>query len=267
MPRKGEAKTLAEAASAWALARDLVFAPARALRALHEDPEALWSAARVYAAYLAFSTVFYALKPAGFPPLGPEQPFTPPEGGLLFWAQVQAWSPPLTALLCALTAFFLTLLAGRRLAPRLLAACASAAAPLALLLIYRNTGMPRWALGAGLLALAALIGRRLRATDPSLWRPLAGWLLLVNALNLALMPLFAAAVLLRAALLYNGLEIALLFATLGWGTYGVARIARLPNARAFCALFLAMLSQIVLVFAFHYLGALPRTVLKALMSV
>ena len=246
---------------------DILLRPSKAAARLDEDDSAIQDSLRIFLAYMASAVLFYTLKPAGFPPAGPDAPLPAPgQEGLLFWVGVQAWSPVLTALWVFLTGSFARLLTGGRLPMRLFAAGGAALLPLLWVLFYTNTRMPRWTLGAGLLALCAAAVPAARAVPGPSWRALASWLMAVNAAALALLPLFACAVLARSALLYQALEIALLFWTLGLATYGTGRIARIPAARAFCAVFLGLLCQVVLVYAFYLLGLLPKGVLKALMA-
>ena len=246
---------------------DILLRPSRAAGRLQEGDAALQDSLRIFLAYMASAVVFYTLKPAGFPPLGPDAPLPMPgQEGLVFWVKVQAWSPVLAGLWVLLTGSFAKLLTGGRLPMRLFASGVAALLPLLLVLFYTNTRMPRWTLGAGLLALCAAAAPAVRSVPGSSWRAYASWLMAVNSAAIALLPLFTCAVLLGSALLYQSLEVALLFWTLGLATYGTSRIAGVPAARAFCAVFLGLLSQVVFVYAFYLLGILPKAVLKALMA-
>ncbi|MFA6092876.1 MAG: hypothetical protein WCU88_05515 [Elusimicrobiota bacterium] len=259
---------LKTAAKSWSFAKTLAMNPRRALEETLSSQEALWTSARLYLVYLASAILFYGLiKPADFPATGEIGLPEPSQGGLAFWAQVQVWNPLLTALSIMLTAFFARLLAKGRLALRLPAACAFAAIPLILLVCYRNGDIPRWGLGLGLSALGLLLWLDLRRMQAGLWRPLTAWLLAINILNVAALPLFCLAVWTRMDGLYLGIEILLLFILLGWACFGVSRIAAVPTARAFCAVFLSVLGQILFIFALYVLGWLPKSVLMALMSV
>lgn len=246
---------------------DMLLSPSRAAARLKEEDAALQDSLRIFLAYMASAVIFYTLKPAGFPPAGPDSPLPlPGEEGLVFWVKVQVWTPVLTGLWVLLSGSFARLLTGGRLPMRLFASGVLALLPLLLVLFYTNTPMPRWALGAGLFALCAAAAPAVRLVPGSSWRAYASWLMAVNAPALALLPLFSAAVLLKAATFYQALEIALLFWTLGLAAYGTSRIASIPAARAFCAVFLGLLCQVVFVYAFYLLGILPKAVLKALMA-
>ena len=253
---------------AWALAGDFAANPRRAMDRVAAAPRAaLAGSLKILLAYMAVSAVFYWLKPESFPP--------PPKGaalpdaprGLLFWAKVQLWTPPLDAVLVATTAWFAQLLGGGRLPRRLLAAVLCGAAPVLLLIVYAQSRIPGWAFAGGWLLFAALSAPGFRRVPAETWAPLAAVLLGVNALALALVPLFTAAVLARWAVGYHALEMGLLLWTLGVSTYGAGRLLGLPTARAFCAVFLGLLAQIIFVFSMHTMGLLPNDVLKALMAV
>ncbi len=253
---------------AWTLAADFAANPRRAMDRIAAAPRpALTDSLRILLAYMVASAVYYWLKPESFPP--------PPEGavlpedprGLLFWTKVQLWTPALDGVLVATTAWFAQLLKGERLPRRLLAAVLCGAAPVLLLIVYAQSRIPGWAFAGGWLLFAGLAAPGFRRVPPETWAPLAAVLLGVNALSLFLVPLFTAAVLARWAVGYHALEMGLLFWTLGVSTYGAGRLLGLPAARAFCAVFLGLLAQIVFVFSMHTLGLLPNDVLKALMAV
>ena len=253
---------------ALSLAADFVAAPRRAMDRVAAEPRAaLVDALKILLAYMAVSAVFYALKPESFPP--PAEGAAPPDDprGILFWTKVQLWTPALDAVLVATTAWFAQLLKGDRLPRRLLAAVLCGAAPVLLLIVYAQSRIPGWAFACGWLLFAALAAPGFRRVPAQTWAPLAAVLLGVNALSLTLVPLFTAAVLARWAVGYHALEMGLLLWTLGISTYGAGRLLGLPAARAFCAVFLGLLAQIVFVFSMHTLGLLPNDVLKALMAV
>jgi len=252
---------------AWELARDFLLRPRLALDRMLAAPDALLREALwVYAAYLVTAVLFYALKPAGFPPPPPDSPEVAVAGGLLFWAKVHAWAPLLTLIWIAMTGWFGTMLQGGRLALRLGASVLCGAIPLLLILVYTNTGMPRWAFGLAWAGLAAGMVPGFRRVSRGTWLGLASVLLAVNAASLALLPLFAAAVLSRSAVFYHSIEIVMLFWTLGLAAYGTSRVMGLQAARAFCAVFLSVACQLLFVFSMRLLGLLPKEILKALLA-
>ncbi len=252
---------------AFGLALDLLLRPPQALERLLSKNGALTDAAKVYAAYLAATVAFYTLKPAGFPPLPAGAPAMHSGGGLGFWISVHAWNPVFTVVGIAMVGWFAWLLKGGRLALRLPAAVCCGFLPLFLILGYSNTGMPKWgfALLWLVLILAAVPG--FRAQPAAVWKPLCGLFLAVNAISLALLPLFAGALFLKSPIAYHIVEIAALFWTLGLAAYGVSRLAGISAARAFCAIFLSTLCQVFFIFSLHLLGIIPKDALKALMTV
>ncbi len=253
--------------SALRLAADLLARPARALDRLMEPDAALAAAAKIYIAYLATAVLFYTFKPQGFPPLPADTPVLRMEGGLFFWIKVQAWNPVFTALGIALVGWFAQLMKGGKLAPRLLIAVLCACLPLFVLLAYTNEAFGKAAFSVSLLALVGASVPIFRAADKKAWRPLVALFLSVNTVSIAILPLFLAAVLARAPLMYHVMELVMMFWILGLAAYGVGRIAGLTTARAFCAIFLATLSQIFFIFSLKFLGLIPAGALKAMMTV
>lgn len=256
------------AAETWELGRDMAFAPRRAVAGiLKAKGSRNREAAGVLLVYMAVSALFYRWKPEGFPT--PPEGWTPPEvpRGLWFWVRVQLWTPLLTAVLLATTAWFSQLLRGEHLPRRMLAAVLSGAIPVLLLVVYANHLIPGWAFGGAWLGLAALMAPGYRRLTPGRWAPLASVMMAVNGLALAATPLFVVAVLAGAETFYHVLEFGLLFWTLGVATVAVGEVLDLPAARAFAAVFLGLLAQILFVFSMSTLGLLPNDVLKALMAV
>lgn len=247
---------------------DMAFSPRRAVDAILKDRNAkLAQAAGVLLLYMAVSAVFYRLKPEGFPT--PPEGWTPPDvpRGLWFWVRVQLWTPMLTAVLLATTAWFSQLLRGEHLPRRMLGAVLSGAIPVLLLVVYANNRIPAWAFGGAWLGLIALMVPGYRRLPAGRWLPLAAVIMSVNALAVAMTPFFTLSVFMRSEMLYHILEFALLFWTLGVATVAVGKVLDLPAARAFAAVFLGLLSQILFVFSMRTLGLLPNDVLKALMAV
>lgn len=250
------------------LGRAAVFSPRRAFDRTAADPaRAVRPALGVLAAYMAVSAVFYWLKPAGFPP--------PPEGALVpadphslwFWVRVQLWTPALAAVLVATTGWFAVVLDGGKLPLRLATSVLACAVPALLLVVHSNGLIPKAAFIAALALLPALAYPAWRRIGRERWQSVTAVLLAANAPAVALVPVFTAAVLMRSAVLYQGLEMVLLFWTLGLCSYGVGRSLKLPTARAFAAVFLGFIAQIFFVFSMHNAGLLPNDVLKALMAV
>lgn len=251
--------------NASALAADLLLRPSKALDRMTGTSAALGESALIYAAYLAASAVFYTLKPPDFPPVAEGAPVVRLEGGLLFWLKVLAWNPFFTVVGIALTAWYARLLYPGRLAFRLVLSCAATALPLIALLAYTNNSLSKPLFALAWLALLLFAAPGFLRVERVLWPVLFSIFLSINAVALALLPLFCAAIFLRVPLLYHGIEIAMMFWMLGLAAYGVHRAAGLPTARAFCAIFLSALVQVFFVFSLHMLGLIPKDALKALM--
>ena len=254
----------------WILARDLIINPSRAGERIAKEPDILSASLAIYLIYLCVSVVFYSWKPADFPaasdaPLSLARATLPQ--GPVFWAKVQAWSPVLTAIWLYFLAWFVERLKTGRLAFRLFISALVWVAPTVALVLWASGQIHK----AGLLAVWALaIAPTVplaRAKAPASWRPLAALLLSIVAVNLALCPLFAAAVVLRADRAYEALELAMLFWTLGLGTYVLGRLEELPAARAFAALLFSMIAQMAAVFSLFAGGVVSKEILKALMSI
>lgn len=241
--------------------------PSEALDFVERDPRAaLRAAAGVYAVYMITAALFYALKPDGFPPPVPGAPPDLAERGLAFWAGVQLWSPALLAVWIAAAGWFGRLLGAGKLAVRLPAAAAAGAIPLLLIALYHNSAMPRWAFALCWIALAALMVPGFRRVSRTEWTSLTASLAGLHACAVVLLVPFTLTVLARSAAAYHAVEMAMLFWVLGLATYAVRRALGVPTARAFVAVFLSLLAQILFVFSMYSLGVLPKEVLKALMA-
>jgi len=255
---------MTESPGAWEFGRQVVLRPGRAAQALRVK-DALPAALSIFLAYLLVSAVFHAWKPFDFPPLPGGAAMEPPAGGLLFWIGAQAWQIPLSALGILLTAWFVRLLAGPGLPRRIAAAAACALLPLVLIGACRLARMPRWIFASCLLALLAALAPGLRRVGRDVWRPLAAWLLAVNAVALASLPVAAGLVLLRAAPAYEAFQYAAAFWMLALATYGVGRIFSVGTARAFCAVFLSVVCEVLCLLSFHILGLVTKPTLAVLL--
>ncbi len=250
------------------LGRRWLLSPRSAIDGIRAEPKPFAPAFTLYTLILLASALFHSWKPAGFPPIAGEYDLgLGPERGLPFWLSVQAYNPLLTALWLLLLSAQAELLRGRRLALRLFASAAFVLSLLLPIALYANRLLPKplfAALEAGLLAAHwPLVRSRPRGQWAELLLVLCG----LGVVNLALTPLLAAAVLLESAAFYHSLEIAALFWVLGLGSFAVARVEQLPTPRAFAALFLSLLAQMFAVFALYFLGAVPKDILKALMTI
>lgn len=248
------------------LLTDVLLRPGRAVSRLKGPGGALPASAAIFALYAASRVALQTLKPAGFPPETPGSFAVEAPGDWAFWVRVECYNLALTAAWIALAAYFTRLLGEGRLPKRILAAAASLGAPLALVLL-EQMGLPRAAIAVAWLAVAAALGWVLRAFPRVLWAPLASLFLCVEAVPLAASPLLATAAALRWAGAYHAVEILAMFWTLGLAAFGLGRVAGIKTARAFLAVFLSSLAQILVLYGLHRLGLVPWQIVKGLMSV
>ena len=228
---------------------------------------ALYEALGIYVVYLVTGVLFYTLKPAHFPELPADAPVLRLEGDLVFWIKVHAWNPFFTAIGVAMVGWFSRKMTGGHLAVRLASSVLYALLPLFVLLGYTTNSISKPVFAVGLLALAAASVPGFRKIERGTWRPLISVFLSVNAVAVAALPLFAVSIAVRSALAYNILEIGMMFWMLGLAAYGVSRCLGLQSARAFCAIFLSTLAQVFIVFSLHMLDIIPKSALKALMTI
>ncbi|PCI37318.1 MAG: hypothetical protein COB53_06850 [Elusimicrobia bacterium] len=245
---------------------DFLYQPSRALDLVNKDPRAaLRASAGVYALFLVTAALFYTLKPDGFPPI-PGAELNIPEHGLLFWIKVQAWSPILLAVWIAAAGWFGRLLGSGKLAIRLPAAVAAAIIPLLLIVVYNSAQMHRAIFGLCWVGLIAVMVPGFRRVSQEDWLRLTACLAGLHAAAIVLLIPFTIAVVARSPRAYHAVEFVMLFWVLGLATFSVRRILNIATARAFSAVFLSLITQILFVFSMHLLGVLPKEVLKALMA-
>jgi hypothetical protein len=233
---------------------DAFLRPGAALR------ESLW----LYILSAATNAFLFAVKPAGFP--SPEMGGgLPPGAGPAFFLQLGLWQAALTLVLTAMTGWFGWLLDGGAIGLKLVLAVLCGSLPVLLLLLYtRGLPAPLFALAWVLMAAAMTPGLRRRQVQ--VWKSLLSLMLAANVAAAALLPLLLAAIVLRLADAYYVLEFGLAFWTLGLCTYGASRLLGLKAARAFAAIFLAVIMQVVFVYSMNALGLLSKDSLRALMT-
>ncbi|MFH2202201.1 MAG: hypothetical protein ABIJ96_03720 [Elusimicrobiota bacterium] len=255
--------------SALRLALDMLARPGRALDRMEREEGALYEAAVIYAVYLATAVLFYTGKPADFPPLPPDSPLAQLEVhcGLFAWSKALAWHPLFTVILIAFAAWFARLLAKGHAAFKILLGCACACLPPAAVLAYTNSAVGKPLFAAAWAGLLAAMIPALYGMDKKLWRSLAALLMTINIAAVALLPVFAAAIVLRAPLVYHIVELAAAFWTVGLAAYGIRRLTGLQTARAFFAIILASWCQLIFIIALYLLGWIPKDALKALLAV
>lgn len=249
---------------AWEFGRLFLFAPSRAADSCARKA-ALGDGLRVYAFWVAASLAYLWLKPYNFPDAN--APLPTHAGGFGFWLRVAAWEPLLAALNIALTALALNWMRDGWLPLKTAVATLWSAAPLILTIAYTKVGLSRAAFGAGMIAWAAPGAWAARRVAAEEWRKIAGFLLGLNALSLALLIPEIAATLLRSDFLYKtslGLNVA---ALLVCGGVGLRRLYGISIARAVLALLFANIVLNLAVAAAYLLRWLPMEVLKILVYV
>lgn len=255
-------------AGAFRLAKELLLSPRRAAERLKNDPDALPSALGIYLAYLVVSVAYYSWKPADFPIIQ-DAPYrsTALSQSPVFWARVQAFNPVLAGIWLFFLGWFAAQLKSGRLAMRIFVTSLVWVVPSVVIVLWAGGQVPKLALlAAWALVLAPTVPAQ-RARSFEDWRPLACLVLALVAVNLVLCPLFVVAVAARHEQLYKGLELVMLFWTLGAGAAALSGIEGMPTARAFAAIFFSMVAQMAAVFSLHILGLVSKDILKALMSV
>lgn len=256
------------ASGAFRLAKELVASPGRAAERLKSDPDALPAALAIYLAYLVVSVAYYSWKPADFPAIA-DAPMarTPLPQSPVFWARVQAWNPVLTGIWLFFLGWFVAQLKTGRLVLKIFVTALVWVVPSVVIVLWAGGQAPKLALLAAWAIVIAPMLPGLRAKPVEEWRPLAGLTLSIITVNLVLCPLFVFAVAARSQLMYQGLELVMLFWTLGLGAVVLGRLEGMPTPRAFAAIFFSMVAQMAAVFSLHIGGVVSKDILKALMSV
>lgn len=248
---------------ALAFGRLFLFSPAKAASACATD-RALRDAAVVYGLTLLGAAVFYRLKPYDFPDANAAVPMGPQ--GLLFWLKVMLWQPLLMAALIAFCGVLLRWLKDGWLPVKAVSAVAWSAAPLILTVFYARHALPKAAFAVLMILWAvpaALVARTVPARE---WRPLAAFLLGLNAVQLAALFPETVVTAMRWEAGYKGVVgLAGLWMLVG-GALGLKTLPpQRPLPRAMLALLFALVLQIVVVVAAFMLGWLPVETLKALL--
>ncbi len=249
--------------SALRFGRLFLFSPAKAAAACATD-RALRDSLIVYGLTLLGAALFQHWKPYDFPdaaaavPLGPQ--------GMLFWLKVMLWQPLLMAALIAFAGVLLRWLRDGWLPLKVASSVFWCAAPMILTVFYVKNAIPKPAFAALMLLWAApgvVVGRGVPAAQ---WRPLAAFLLGLNAIQLAALFPETVVTAMRWEAGYKAVVGAAGFWMLIGGALGLKALApSRPLARAALPLLFALVLQIVVVIAAFMLGWLPVETLKALL--
>jgi hypothetical protein len=249
--------------SVLSLSRRVLLAPTEAAAA-SRAPASLAPSAWIYGGFLLANAFFYAWKPFDFPDAN--VPMLRETQDLAFWLKVMLWQPPLElawiAFLVALARWF----ADGKLFWRLLGAVAATAAPIVLLVLYKQGGLSRPAYMLASCAWLGLIGYWARPRAPEFpWKAVAALMLALNAIGIAALAPMSLAVLAGAAGLYKGAQIVGGLWILGSGTLALRALTGLRLPRCFMSLLLSMFMQVAFAFTLHMLGLVPKDILKALL--
>lgn len=249
--------------SALRFGRLFLFSPAKAAAACASD-RGLRDALIVYGLTLLGAALFYRFKPYDFPdataavPLGPQ--------GIFFWLKVMLWQPLLMAALIAFAGVLLRWLKEGWLPLKVASSVFWCAIPLILTVLYVRNGVPKPAFAVLMLLWAVpgiLVGRGVPAAQ---WRPLAAFLLGLNAIQLAAFFPQAVVTAMRWEEGYKAVVGVAGFWMLIAGALGLKALAPArPLPRAALPLLLALVLQIEVVIAAFMLGWLPVETLKALL--
>ncbi|MBI5243821.1 MAG: hypothetical protein HY922_09110 [Elusimicrobia bacterium] len=271
---------MTENAAAWALARDILFKPSRGAERLREK-DAFYASLRIYAVSVAAMVLFNWLKPEPYPLVSAmAQGIIEPGRGLVFWVKVHAfWGTVLSAVLTVFLGWFSSRFSSSKLRMAWLVPFSMGLAlmPLLPILLYKMDVIGKGSFALWWLLLLAAMAPGVRRRPADSWRSIAAFVLSLNAIYIALFPFLALGALLHQRTAawgwsYIGLDpfyfivsIAMLFWTLGLGTYMLGSLERFSKPRAFMALALSILSQELFIASLHSLGLLPKEVLKAMM--
>ncbi|MCR4296496.1 MAG: hypothetical protein NUW21_13245, partial [Elusimicrobia bacterium] len=168
--------------SALRFGRLFLFSPAKAAAACASD-RALRDSLIVYGLTLLGAAVFYRFKPYDFPDAAAAVPAGPQ--GIFFWLKVMLWQPLLMAALVAFAGVLLRWLKDGWLPVKVASSVLWCAIPLILTVFYVKNAVPKPAFAALMLLWAVpgfIVGRGVPAAQ---WRPLAAFLLGLNAIQLA----------------------------------------------------------------------------------
>ncbi len=246
------------------LARLYLVSPSQAAEAARRE-ENFRPNLQLYLAFVAATMVFFAVKPFDFPDTSAVLPRAGADP--LFWLKTALFQPPLEAAWIVSLMGLVCWLRGGSLPVRLAVAVAWAASPFILMAAYSspNMGMGKLLFAALSLLWAAAYYPLLRGLSRQDWLPLASFMLGVNVIGVALIPLMTVAVLARSAGAFTTVQALGGLWMLGVGTLGLRQLTGLRLPRAFMALLFSMVFQIAVAFTLHLLGIVPKDILKALL--
>jgi len=249
---------------------ELIGAPSKALKRLQSPGAGMSESVVLYIVFVASAVLFYTWKPEGFPPPSPDAPIPllpPGRHGLAFWIRVQMWEPVLTGLWVLCLAAFAGLFRSEfgSLRVKVVLAFLSVLAPGIGILYYRF--LPNWVLALIWLVLLAGYFPLLRQRAAGEWKRLLSLAMAMNIIGIALLPAVVLSVVIESSWVYNALHYAMLFWTIGLGSYLLRELEGISTPRAFITLIFSLFWQIFLVVSLHFLDLISKDILKAIMTV
>ncbi len=247
----------------WKLTKLFLSKPSKAAEASRDEAN-LGPNLALYFAFVVASMLFFWLKPFDFPDVNAALPRE--SQGLGFWFKVMLWQPPLEA---AWIVFLLGLaqwLREGKLAIRLLSAVLWTALPIALIAAYVQLhGLTKPVLALGEAACFALFVPLVSKFPRDERLPVASFMIGLNVIGLIMIAPMILSVIVDSGKLFEWSQIAGGLLMVGVGTAGLRALCGMRLPRAFMAVLLSMFFQIALAFALHFLGVVPKEILKALL--
>ncbi len=245
------------------LGRDCLFFPSRGAEENRKDGNIPQNLA-IYALFLIGSLIFYWLKPWN----SPDQyaPFPRDVQNFYFWFRVMLWQPPLEIAWIACLLGLVSWLEKGNLMVRLTSALAWTAAPFILIVLYaQKQGIPKPLFTLGEIISFALFIPLLRRWKKENWIPIAGFMLGINVIGLIVLIPMAISVVLKSTRLFDASQIIGGLWMLWAGMMGLRALNGMRLSRAFLAMLFSLFFQIAFAFALHFIGIVPKEILKALL--
>lgn len=237
--------------------------PEGAAKRCRQD-DALLDALKIYALWAVLSLAFARFSPLDY--LDPNAPVLPAKSAG-FWLRVLLWEPVLFSLGIASTSLAVYWLKDGWLALKAAVATAWTAAPLILTIAYTRDSLSKPAFAAAMLAWLALgvwAGRRIPRQD---WRPLASFLLAMNAIGIVSLLPQAIVISARSLKAYYAVALVVTLWTLAVAGRGLRELCAIPLPRAVLAFLFGFAALLCFMVAAYFLGWLPMEVLKVLIYV
>ncbi len=245
------------------LCRDYLFFPSRGAAKNKGNGEIVLNLS-LYFVFLLFSLLFYWLKPWNFP--DHYAPFPSQSPNFYFWLKVMLWQPPLEIvwILCLL-GVMLWLEKGN-LFFKLITGIFWTAMPFILIVLYaQKNGISKLWFNLGEIICFALFIFPLLKLKKSEALPIAGFMLGLNVIGIALFLPMILSIFLDSSAVFNGAQVVGGLWMLWAGMIGLRELRGLRLSRAFLAVLFSLLFQIAFAFALYFMGLVPKEILKALL--